>query len=42
MTKKKGGNIADLRNRGIVKLKDKDMFAIWVGKRLSTLNKTSK
>lgn len=30
MTGEKATNVAELRSRGIVKLRDKDMFAIWV------------
>jgi len=30
MTQKKEIDVSELRNRGIVKLRDKDMFAIWV------------
>ena len=30
MTEEKEVNVTDLRSRGIVKLKDKDMFAMWV------------
>ena len=42
MTQEKEINVAELRSRGIVKLRDKDMFAIWVGERLSRLDKTFK
>ena len=30
MTKEIQINVAELRSRGIVKLRDKDMFALWV------------
>ncbi len=42
MAREQKTNVAELRSRGIVKLRDEDMFALWVGKRLSRLNKTFK